>query len=140
MSRIDSDLGPLTWNAELDWWEGTIRLSSPELFRLYVFARSTPEQTITNDAHSAIRCLRTLEDSCRRYAATELLAVHNEEWAENGPIKDDEFMRRLVPDSLVIHESGYAELHFGDGDLFWGHGVGVRIRPDGSFQEAVVEG
>ena len=43
-------------------------------------------------------------------------------------------------ESVAVHESGYCEVHFRDGDLFWGHSVGVRIREDGSFQEAVVEG
>jgi hypothetical protein len=47
---------------------------------------------------------------------------------------------RLIPASIEIHEQGYAEFHFKDGSLFSGHGIGVRIKTDGSFQEAVIEG
>jgi hypothetical protein len=97
-------------------------------------------RSITVDARVAIARIRTAEDACRSYACDELLEIHNSEWSEGGVIDAGEFKRRLEPDSVEVHESGYAEVHFRDDDLFWGHSVGVRIRPDGGFQEAVVEG
>jgi hypothetical protein len=141
-SMNDAELGDLTWNEQLEWWEGSIRMTSPKEFELFVLARSSlvADRSITADARAAIARIRTAEDACRSYACGELLEIHNSEWSEGSIISAGEFKRRLEPDSVEVHESGYSEVHFRDGDLFWGHSVGVRIRPDGSFQEAVVEG
>ena len=138
----DPELGTLTWNDQLEWWEGSIRMTSPKEFELFVLARPSlvEDRSITVDARVAIARIRTAEDACRSYACDELLEIHNSERSEGSVIDAGEFKRRLEPDSVEVHESGYAEVHFRDGDLFWGHSVGVRIRPDGGFQEAVVEG
>lgn len=138
----DSDLGTLIWDDRLSWWKGSIRLSSEVPFDLYIFARSdkTSERTITVEARCAVDRVRHHEPACRRYAAEALLEIHNSRWSERDVISADEFMLRLAPGSVEIHETGYAEIHFGDGGLFRGHSVGVRIRSDGSFQEAVIEG
>ena len=141
-SRADPDLGLLTWDEGLEWWEGSILLSSVAPYRLYVFARAshTPARNITKAARLSILRLRGLESACRRYAADQLLGVHNSEWTTGAPLSTEDFARRVTPDGIEVHETGYAEVHFGDAGLFSGHGIGVRIRPDGAFQEAVVEG
>jgi len=138
----DPDLGPMSWNEQLEWWEGSIRLTSDIPFILCVFARprETNARAITQQSRHAIERVRSLERASREYAADQLLEIHNSEWAQGNPISGEEFSRRLVPDSLVIHETGYAEIHFRDGGLFWGHSVSVRIQADGNLQEAVVEG
>lgn len=138
----DAELGVLKWNEQLEWWEGAIRLTSPKDFELFVLARRSlvAKRSITVDARAAIARLRNTEEACRSYACCELLGIRNAEWSEGSIIDAGEFKRRLEPESIVVHESGYAEVHFHDGDLFWGHSVGVRIRPDGSFQEAVAAG
>jgi len=141
-SRADPDLGLLTWDEGLEWWEGSILLSSVAPYRLYVFARAShvPARNITEAARLSIARLRDLEPACRRYATGQLLGVRNSEWATGDPLSPDDFARRFTPAGIEVHETGYAEVHFGDGGLFSGHGIGVRIRPDGTFQEAVVEG
>ena len=138
----DADLGSLRWNAQLEWWEGSIRMTSTEEVELVVFARASivSDRSITANARAAIARIRTAEEACRECACRELLEIHNSEWSEDKTIDAGEFMRRLEPESVEVHESGYSEVHFHDDDLFCGHSVGVRIRPDGSFQEAVVEG
>ena len=141
-SVIDADRGTLEWNDELEFWEGSIRLSSSEAINLAVFARATlvADRGISADARRAIARLRTAEDACRSFACAELLEIHNAGWSEGDVIDASEFVHRLEPESVEVHESGYSEIHFRDGGLFWGHSVGIRIRPDGTFQEAVVEG
>lgn len=76
----------------------------------------------------------------RAYAARELTSIYNQEWSGGKIVTELEFARRLMPASIEIHEQGYAEFHFKDAGLFSGHEVGVRIKADGSFQEAVIEG
>jgi hypothetical protein len=139
-AMIDSEFGALRWNPDLEWWEGSVKLASAKPFTLYIFARETADGRVSDEARRTFRTLAQFETECRRYAAAELLEIHNQEWAEGKEISESEFIERLIPDSVEIHESGYMEFHFHDDDLFWGHGVGVRIQPDGKFQEAVVEG
>lgn len=140
MQIIDNEFGQLIWNSGFDWWEGSIRPSSSDPFVLYIFSRDSPDKIITNEARAALAKLRNLESVCRDFAASQLLDIYNQEWSDCGAIESDEFARRLTTDAIEVHESGYAEVHFGDGGMFWGHGVGVRIQEDGNFQEAVVEG
>jgi hypothetical protein len=139
-AMIDPVFGALRWNPDLEWWEGSVKLVSATPFTLYIFARDTAVGEISDEARRAFRTLPQFESECRRYAASELLEIKNQEWAEKKEVSESEFIKRLIPDSVEIHESGYMELHFRGDDLFWGHGVGVRIQPDGKFQEAVVEG
>ena len=141
-SITDESLGVLNWNEQLEWWEGKIQLDSETPFTLYIFARSdlTPNRTITDECRAAIERIANREAEYRKYAATELVDIHNSEWNDGPPTSNADFANRLAPDSVEVHESGYAEIHFGDGGLFWDHGVGVRLRESGEFQEAVVEG
>ena len=141
-SITDETLGELRWNKEFEWWEGKIKLDSDAPFTLYLFARSdfTPDRTITEECRTAIKRIIGSEAEYRVYAAKELLDIHNSEWNDGPPTSIDEFANRLTADTVEVHESGYAEIHFGDGGLFWDHGVGVRLRKSGEFQEAVVEG
>ena len=138
----DETLGTLTWNNEFEWWEGKIKLDSVTPFVLYVFARHdfTSDREITEESRMAVNRIATSEAEYRAYAANQLCDIHNSEWNDGPLISEDEFARRLVPDTVEVHESGYAEIHFGDGGLFWDHGVGVRLRLTGELQEAVVEG
>ncbi len=138
----DEMLGVLTWDAQLDWWEGKLKLESATPFVLYLLTRSefTPERRITDECRTAIDRIVESEAEYRLYAAKQLCDIHNSEWNDGPPISEDEFAQRLTPDSIEVHESGYAEIHFHDGGLFWEHGVGVRLRQTGEFQEAVVEG
>lgn len=137
---IDSELGALRWDPELEWWEGSVKLLSAKPFTLYIFSRYSADGAIPAEARQVSRKLSQLELTCRRFAASELGKIQNEEWSEGRLVSEAEFAGRLIPESIVIHESGYTEFHFGDDGLFWGHWVGVRIKPDGTFQEAVVEG
>ena len=136
----DSDLGDLDW--EEDGWAGEINLTSEVPFELFIFARAneTANREITSGARRAIRWFRDNETTCRLYAADQLLEIHNSEWSDTGNTSKEQFIQSLSPESLVIHESGYAEIGFHAGDLFCGHVVEVRRRANGNFQEACLGG
>ena len=139
-SITDADFGDLVWNPDLDWWEGSVKLDSPQPFVLSVFSRDDPDRRISDAARNALRRVARMEAMARAYAALQLTAICNREWSDGKIVTEREFARRLIPASIEIHEQGYAEFHFKDGGLFAGHEVGVRIKADGSFQEAVIEG
>jgi len=138
----DTELGTLNWNDQLRWWEGSIQLSAEKPFTLFVFARPelVAERGITDNVRESVFRIRDSEFTYRRWAATRLLNTYNAEWSDGRILSAAEFSNRMEPDSVEVHESGYTEIHFQDGGLFDGHGIGVRVRPDGSCQEVVVEG
>ena len=136
----DPDLGTLTWDRNVQWWEGYLRLSSEAPFRLYVFARGGDDRAITAESRAAIERLRDQETACREYAADELLETYNDEWAEGKSLSREEFITLLNPDVVEVFEGGYAEVHFGNDDLLRGESVCVRLKADGSIQEATIEG
>lgn len=138
----DEELGLLEWNELCGWWVGTVAMSSGREFEIHLLARPSvvSDRAITTAARAAIARVRTMEDACRVYACSKVLDYYNAEWSNGRPLDASEFMRRLEPGYIVVHESGYCEVCFGDGELFLGHSVDVRIRPDGSIQSAGVEG
>lgn len=143
-------LGTLTFNSQagisektgtgwsIGWWEGRVTLPSGE-FVLHVHTSGENDHTITEAARHAFEKMKSLEQAARSFAAEELLSIHNSEWSEGKPIDADEFMARLVPAAIEMWPNGNAEISYEDGDLFWGHEVGVRFRY-GQFTEAVVQG
>jgi hypothetical protein len=139
MKRNDPELGELTFDATIGWWEGRIQLPSGSSFALYVHTPREADHSVTDAARRAFEKMRGSEEDARRFAATELLPSHNEEWSEGKPIEPDEFIRRLIPAAIQVWPDGDAEMSFGDDDMFWGHEVGVRYR-GGQFTEAVVQG
>lgn len=76
----------------------------------------------------------------RRRAANGLLKTLNSTWNEGDPIDADEFIRRMSPDGIVVYASGRADVSYHDDDMFLGHAISVRIAPDGTFIESLIEG
>jgi hypothetical protein len=68
------------------------------------------------------------------------LEILNSTWNEGDPIDADEFIRRMSPDSIVVHAGGRADVSYHDDDMFLGHAISVRIAPDGTFIESLIEG
>ena len=132
-------LGELTLDSDIGWWEGSLRLPSGFTVLLYVNTPEDKDKSITDGARAAFEKMRSSEMAAREFAADELLATHNDEWCEGKKIDRHEFVSRLVLTTIQVWPNGDAEIDFGDGDLFWGHEVGVRYRR-GRFTEAVVQG
>src|SRR5512140_2047218 len=86
MKHNDPDFGELTFDAKIGWWEGRIELPSGSSFALYVHTPSEADDFITDAARRAFEKMKSSEGVARRFAATELLQIHNEEWSEGDPI------------------------------------------------------
>jgi hypothetical protein len=139
VSRSDPQLGELTFDSDIGWWEGRVRLPSGTSFVLYVHTPSESDNSIADAARTTFEKMHSSEQAAFQFAAQELLAVHNREWNDGKKLAESEFIRRLVPGTMQLWPSGNAEISFGDGNLFGGHEVGVRYR-GGKFTEAVVQG
>ena len=139
MKQTDQQLGELTYDSRIGWWEGRATLASGASFVLYVHTPRGDDNSITEGARIAFEKMRSSERAAREFAASKLLSVHNDVWNKGHKIDASEFIRRLIPASIQVWPSGNAEISFGDDNLFWGHEVGVRYR-GGKFTEAVVQG
>lgn len=140
----DETLGTLTWNSELDWWEGRAELSPTHSIGLSITVEDedaeAPSQAEIDQARRLLLRLREHEPEARLVAAEELLAIYNDEWNEDEPLDEEEFMARLTLDDLSVAPDGSAELFYQDDGLFAGHTVLVSLGADGNFEDADIAG
>jgi hypothetical protein len=140
----DEVLGPLTWNTDLDWWEGRVELSPghPLSLSLSVEDEDATADPVREIAHGRriLLFLREHEPEARLVAADELLEIYNAEWNEGEPLDEEEFMDRLTLDDVNVSFDGSAELFYLDDGLFAGHTVVVTVDANGNFADADVAG
>ena len=139
----DDVLGTLTWNGQLDWWEGRVELAPGHAIGLSLGVEeeeSAPSEEETAQARRLLLRLREHEPEARIVAAEELLDIYNDEWNDDEPLEEEEFMARLTLDDLSIAADGSAELFYRDDNLFAGHTVLVTVGADGNFEDADIAG
>jgi hypothetical protein len=140
----DEVLGALTWNEDLEWWEGQTQLTPghPIQFSISqeeVDAAAQPTAEV-QQARRVIAFLREHEEEARVVAADEVLELYNLEWNEGDPLSEEEFMSRLTLDDISIAFDGSAELFYKDDGLFAGHTLLVTISAEGTFEDADIAG
>jgi hypothetical protein len=83
------------------------------------------------------------EHECRNKIADDLLVTYNDVWAEDdgiGRLSREDFIKKIVPESLILHANGEGVWYYGDKDLFAGHSIEIFIEIDRSFNEAHLAG
>ena len=129
----DEVLGKLTLNRELDWLEGEIPWGDGHM---NLSLEIDTEDTETWDKVRAFaRKLATdaarWDSELRRFAAKELTELANDwqssdEENENAPeLTEEDFMRRIQPESLVLSWDGNLVAYYDDDDLFFGHVIEI---------------
>jgi hypothetical protein len=140
----DEVLGTLTWNDTLDWWEGRVELVPGHGIGLSLTVEEdeadAPAVAEIAFARDLLARLREREPEARVVAAEELLEIYNEEWNDEEPLSEEEFMSRLTLEDVNIAPDGSAELYYQDDGLFAGHTVLVTVGADGNFEDADVAG
>ena len=90
-------------------------------------------------AASAMPMLAELDARCRSLIAADLLASYNTGWRfgqiaradgameefEKPALTENEFAAKLSPTSLHITGGSLIEFWYADGEMFWGHSVGL---------------
>lgn len=141
---IRSDVfGALRWNEP--FWEGRLQLPGQQDAQLSVEDADGKGEAILEDAAPYLRVLLERPEVIKEYAATDLLAIYNENWALAGRLRADEFMRRIFVESVVIYPasdgcSGSANCYLDDGELFGGHYIEVSFNKDGSKRRVTLAG
>ena len=129
----DEVLGKLTLNRELDWLEGEIPWGDG---RMSLSLEIDTDDTETWDkARAFARKLATdaahWDSELRHFAAKELTELANDwqssdEENENAPeLTEEDFMRRIQPESLVLSWDGNLVAYYDDDDLFFGHVIEI---------------
>ncbi len=142
LTMHDDVLGTLTWNEQLDWWEGEAELLPGHVIRISVGVEdeAAPTDAEMAQARAVFLRLREREPEARIVAAEELLDIYNDEWNDDEPLGEEEFMARLTLEDLSVAADGSAELFYSDDNLFSGHTVLVSVGPDGNFEDADIAG
>lgn len=140
----DDILGTLTWNSELEWWEGRVSLPLGHSVGISLSVEEEDAEVEpvleAEQAHRVVRWLQEDEPEARQLAADELLSIYNEEWNDDEPLSEEEFIARLTLDDVNIAPDGSAELFYKDTGLFAGHTVLVTLDAAGNLEDADIAG
>ena len=142
-NREDAVLRKLVFNADLDWYETTVRIA-PELDATLQI--SVEGFASANDAIDAARrhlpaVLGGLEGG-KALIASELLEIKNSDWLEDDEeaLTEDQFVSQLTLSTLTAQADDSWELYFDAEQLFWGHQILVWWSPTRGFYEAQTAG
>lgn len=141
-------LGKLSWNADLSTWETKVELSPTCRINLRISTEMdmSPTDNLDSLLEGGVEMLawaRRTESGCRERIADELLELSNHTWAPDdstAPMNRAEFMKRLVPSSLVRDIDGSGFFYWADGDLFAGHWIEVRFNQNFAISEVGLAG
>ena len=136
----DSALGTLTWDNDLEWWEGKQEITPGHIISIFVSPNDEPSATVLKQARQAFVRAQRDEVALRRAAADRLLALHNEEWNEGPPTDSDAFINRMLVNEFAAYEDGSVEISYTAGDLFWGHTITVSVDKNGVARNASING
>jgi hypothetical protein len=137
----DEMLGQLSYNAQLDWYEGQFPYQGTSLtFHLIALEEDDVAATVSKARH----LLANLADYGQRakdYAAERLLDLKNDVWLDDdeAPLTADQFKRRMTLESVSCLSDGTVEFFHNDDDLFFGHCILVVMRDD-QFVDADIPG
>lgn len=122
--RTHPYLGSLRYDADLNWWQGTVPTAGT--VKVYLsLDECVDEKALLSMAEVVCRDLSSWRKKVEDFAVRELLALKNETWLEEGEaeVSPDEFRRRMTLESIAFYPDGAFEFTHGDGELFWGHSI-----------------
>jgi hypothetical protein len=139
---VDQVLGRLEWDERQEGWRGQAEFGG----------HAVEIACVGEDVHEYERYrpaflrawtnVRDLDGDCRQRASSELLDVFNQEWNRDeggdlaAPLSPSDFMARMKPELVLLHDRGTAEVNYDDRGLFWGHTIFVIIDEVGRVVDA----
>jgi len=138
-------LGNLVWDDDLEWWKAKTLLSSDTKINLAVSTDAGSDELPTIEkAGDFLLWLRSNDEAVRRFAASQLLELYNDEWRENEEkIDSTTFVDRLYLEDATVYSGDdfHAELIYQEtADMFAGHCIIVSVGDDYSLEEASLAG
>jgi hypothetical protein len=134
-------LGRLTWEPRLDWWDGKAELRPGLDVTFSVAPAGGDDAAAFASAVSIIAWVRENEGAARHLAASsDLFETYNSTWNEGPVISAEAFAERMSLDAITIRYDNTCTLWFNDGDMFLGHAICVEMNSDRSFAFASMQG
>jgi hypothetical protein len=130
----DAVLGSLDWDD--DCWLGHLEIRPGATISLIIAAEDEeiPTERLLGQARQWSLRLRAEEAGFRRLAASSLIDRYNRSFSEGQWMEAEELARRIRPTSLLVFDSGNAEVCYDDDDLFAGRTISLWCRDDGSVR------
>jgi hypothetical protein len=128
----------LTWNGEDQQWTGSVKGTGGPVQVTIVSDDAEPDESIAA-AWPIVKKLLASDARLRRHAAKELLESANE-WSEDGPVRQAQFMERMELEGFTVYTNGTAEVFYRDGGLFAGHWIVVGTDEKGRPDDASIGG
>ena len=136
----DETFGTLTWDENLEWWEGKKEIRPGQIVSVSISADDVPLDTVLEQARQMFQHVQAAEPALRRSAADTLLVRYNSSWNEGPPIDANTFLLRITMTAFSVYADGSAEIDYDDGNLFLGHTISLSLDENGSVQDASVNG
>jgi hypothetical protein len=137
-------LGRLQWDSRVNSWESKVELAPGCSISFAIvaeadWAEKDPKELFAIGAQYLARA-RQGEPRVRERVADDLLDVYNESWADEDPNEGTppmdraEFLANIRPSGICLFHDGSSTWDYSCGDLFAGHGIWLRLGPDGKFR------
>ena len=141
ISVQDPVLGLVEFDRTLEWYQATVHWCGTKI-ELHINAKPAELAGCIAFAHELLRDEAEWHERALARIVADLLSLKNESWLgeDESPVTAEEFRQRLQIESLGISPEGEVDFWFRDGDLFWGHAVGVSANREGEFEEAGIHG
>jgi uncharacterized protein (TIGR03067 family) len=133
-------VGRLTWDDDIDWWQGEVKAATGEVAELHVEVTKETPARVAQAAQEFVGWLKAHEPAARTFAAEELLDLLNDVWNNGRPITARQFVKRLSLESAGRAKDRSASLYYRDGGLFRGHSIVVQVDKAGRFKNATIAG
>ena len=146
----DDVLGDLTYDEQLEGWEGTFGTPGVSLSLSDAEGDGAWQDRLPVYRDAFLR-LRRDEPGLRRHIAEQLTDLA-EDWREpeddaedddgndGQPITPESFLERIALTNVTLYADGSAELYYSDGDLFAGHVIIGSVDENGQLTDASIAG
>ena len=139
---IDSLLGTLYWDDELNEYEGELELAGEEVRFIVEPWREGGIDGALAKARAVRADFEGLERQVRGYAERELLPLKNGGWLNENetPLTAAEFQRRLRLERIQISSFQYLSFLYDADEMFADHDVEITLNPQCEFHDASLSG
>lgn len=135
-------LGELTYDAGLNWYEGRL-VADGDAGSVYLSLDECEDEEalVALAAAKIAEASRTVRQA-KEFSASVLISLKNGEWLGEceSAFSEEQFVKKLVLESMVFYPDRTRELTFRDGGLFFGHVVLVSLDHNDECSEAGIAG
>jgi hypothetical protein len=138
----DAVLGRLTWDDNLKYWAGKVKIGRGKPVNLSITPAKADKDLAKgrNTARRLVEWLQHNEPNARAFAAKRLLELFNDVWRTGRALDAAAFAKRPKLETIAIEPSGSVTLWYADGGLFRGHSITVDLSSRRTFKDAQIQG